>query len=94
MTSIVLTKANAKLKFLYRQSRHIIPAIRRLLCNELIQSHFDYGCSSWFPLLKKKLKIKLQKDQNKHIRFLPYLQDIVSIDPRMLESLAKLSNVL
>ena len=30
---------------------------------------FDCGCSSWFPLLKKNLKIKLQKAQNKYIRF-------------------------
>ena len=46
MTSIVLRKVNAKLKFLYRQNRYLTPAIRRLLCNELIQPHFDYGCSS------------------------------------------------
>ena len=42
---------------------------RRLLCNTLIQSHFDYGCSSWFPLLKKNLKLKFQKAQNKCIHF-------------------------
>ena len=36
---------------------------RRLLCNVLIQPHFDYGCSSWFPLSKKNLKLKLQKAQ-------------------------------
>ena len=28
--------------------------------------HFDYGCSSWFPLLKNDLKSKLQKAQNKY----------------------------
>ena len=61
MASKVLKKINAKLKFLYRQSRYLTPAYRRLLCNALIQPHFDYGCSSWFPLLKKNLKLKLQK---------------------------------
>ena len=45
------------------------PAYRRLLGNVLIQLHFDYGCSSWFPLLKKNLKLKLQKAQNKRIHF-------------------------
>ena len=46
MASKVLRKINAKLKFLYRQSRYLTPAYRRLLCNALIQPHFDYGCSS------------------------------------------------
>ena len=53
MASRVLKKINAKLKFLYRQSRSLTPAYRRLLCNALIQPHFDYGCSSWLPLWKK-----------------------------------------
>ena len=69
MASKVLKKLNAKLKFLYRQSRYLNPAYWRLLYSALIQPHFDYGCSSWFPLLKKKLKLKLQKAQNKRIRF-------------------------
>ena len=34
-----------------------------------MQPHFDYGCSSWFPLLKKNLKLKVQKARNKCIRF-------------------------
>ena len=59
-----LTKINAKLKFLYRQTRYLTPAYRRLLCNALIQPHFDYGYFSWFPLLKKNLKLKLQKAKN------------------------------
>ena len=59
MASKVLKKLNAKLKFQYRQSRYLTPAYRRLLCTALIQPHFDYGCSSWFPLLKKNLKLKL-----------------------------------
>ena len=42
-----------------------------LIFDALIQPHFDYGCSSWFPFffLKKKIKIKLQKAQIKCIRF-------------------------
>ena len=29
---------------MYRQSRYLTLAFRLLLCNALIQSHFDYGC--------------------------------------------------
>ena len=43
MASKVLKKVNAKLKFLYRQSRYLTPAYKRLLCNALIQPHFHYG---------------------------------------------------
>ena len=42
---------------------------RRLLCNALIQSHFDYGCTSWYPVLSKALNTKLQIAQNKCICF-------------------------
>ena len=42
---------------------------RRLLYNALIQPHFDYGCTSWYTLLSKALKTKLQIAQNKCIRF-------------------------
>ena len=63
MASKVLKKINAKLKFLYRQNRYLTPAYRRLLCNVLIQSHFDYG----FPVLKKNLKLKFHKARNKCI---------------------------
>ena len=40
-----------------------------MLCSALIQPHFDYGCTSWYPLLSKALKTKLQIAQNKCIRF-------------------------
>ena len=63
MASKVLEKINAKLKFMHRQNRCLTPAYRRPLCNAPIQPHFDYECSSWFPLLKKNLKLKLQKAQ-------------------------------
>ena len=69
ITSKALKKINTKLKFLYRQSRYLTPAYKRLLCNALIQPHFNYRCSSWFSLLKKSLKLKLQATQNKCIRF-------------------------
>ena len=46
MARRVLKKINGKLNFLYRQSIFLTPACKRLLCNALIQPHFDYGCTS------------------------------------------------
>ena len=43
--------------------------LRRLLCNALIQPHFDYACSAWYPNLNTKLANKLQTTQNKCVRF-------------------------
>ena len=81
MASKVLKKINAKLNFLYRQSRYQPPAYERLLCNVLIQQHFDYGCSSWLPFLKKKLKLKLQKGQKRCICICLNLLPRSHIDP-------------
>ena len=34
----------------------------------LIQPHFDYACSAWYPDPSKKLKNGIQTSQNKGIR--------------------------
>ena len=65
----VLKKINAKLKFLYRKNNFLNLSLRRLLCNALIQPHFDYACSTWYPNLNQNLKKRLQTLQNKCIRF-------------------------
>lgn len=44
--------------------------LRKLLCNSLIQCHFDYASSSWYSGLTKQLKSKLQVAQNKVIRYI------------------------
>ena len=36
-----INKINNKLKFLYWKNRFLTQALRRLLCNTLIQPHFD-----------------------------------------------------
>ena len=56
MACRVLKKINTKLNFLWRQSNYLNYSSRRLLCNALIQPHFDYGCTSWYPLISKALK--------------------------------------
>ena len=69
MAMQVCTKVTSKLKFLYRKNRFLSKDLRRLLCNALIQPHFDYACAAWYPNLNKKYKNKLQVLQNKCIRF-------------------------
>ena len=65
----VLKKINTKLNFWWSQSNCLSYLSRRLLCNALIQSDFDYGCTPWYPLLSKTITTKLQLAQNKYIRF-------------------------
>ena len=61
----VIGKINSKLKFLYRKNRFLDVPLSRLLCNALIQPHFDYAGTACYPNLTKKLKDKLQVTQNK-----------------------------
>ena len=65
----VINKVNNKLKFPYQKNRFLTLILRRLLCNALIQPHFDYACSPWYPNLTKKLRNRIQTSQNKCIRF-------------------------
>ena len=43
----VIKKINSRLKFLHRKNKFLTPALRRLLCNALIQPHFDYALLAW-----------------------------------------------
>ena len=65
----VINKINGWLKFLYRKNRYLTPYLKQLLCNALIQPHFDYVNWAWYPNLNKKFKSKLQTVQNKSIRY-------------------------
>ena len=62
----IIKKIKTRLRFLYRKNRFLSHPLRRLLCNAIIQPHFDYGCSAY---LNKSLKKKLQTLQNKCICF-------------------------
>ena len=61
-----VNKINNKLKFLYRENSSLMPALRHLLSNVLIQPYFDHACSAWYPNLTKKLKQWIQTTQKKH----------------------------
>ena len=69
MALYVINKINSRLRFLYRNNQFLSGSLRRLLCNALIQPHFDFACTAWYPNLNLSLKKKLQVTQNKCIRF-------------------------
>ena len=62
-------KINTKLQLLYRQNEFLNPKLHRLLCNSLIQPHFNYASICWYPLIRQNLRNKLQVTQSKCIRF-------------------------
>ena len=64
----VVNKINSELKFLYRKNRFLSPELQRMLCNVLIQPHFDYSCPAWYTNLTEKTKKKIRIMQNKCIR--------------------------
>ena len=75
------------MKILYRKNRFLTPALRRLLCNAIIQSHFDYACSAWYQNLTQKLKEKLQVMLNKYIRFCLQLDKMSTISHKEFKDL-------
>ena len=54
MVSQALSKINGRLKFLYRKKGFLTPSLKRLLCNALIQPHFDFACLAWYTNCRKK----------------------------------------
>ena len=79
MATRMLGKINGKLKFLYRKQNFLDGTLRRLPLNALIQPHFDYACTSWYPMLNKRLSKKIQAAQNKCIRFYLNLKNTAHI---------------
>ena len=51
-----LHKSYLKTKIFIEKNRFLSKDLRRLLCNALIQPHFDYACAAWYPNLNKKYK--------------------------------------
>ena len=83
----VINKINTRLRFLYRKNKFLSPPLRRLLCNSLIQPHFDYACSAWYPNLNKILKSKLQILQNECIRLCLNLNNKAHIGQKEFEQI-------
>ena len=83
----VMNKINSRLKLLSRKNRYSTPYLKWLLRNALIQPHFDYTCSVWYPNLNKKLKSKLQTAQNRCIRYCLQLDNKSQIGVKHFEKL-------
>ena len=49
MALSVINKIKNRLKCLYGKNRFLTPILKRFLCNALIQPHFDYFCSAYYP---------------------------------------------
>ena len=75
----IVNQINNKLKFVYFKNSLLTPALRRLLCNALIQSHFDYVCSAWYSNLTKKLIHRIVTTQNKCMPFCLHLDNLKHI---------------
>ena len=69
ITLKVINKINRKLKLICSKNRFLSPELRRMLCNAIIQPHFDYTCPAWYSNLTEKTKKIIQIRQNKCIRF-------------------------
>ena len=86
MANKVISKVNARLKFLHLKNKYLTPNLHRLLCNASIEPHFDYACSAWYPDLSKKLKNRIQTLQNKCIRFCLQLDKMLHISQKEFET--------
>ena len=59
-----IKKVKSRLNYLFIKQYFLKPRLRRLLRNALIQVHFDYACTTWYPNLNKKLKNEIQTTLN------------------------------
>ena len=58
-----------------------------LLCNALIQPHFDYASSPWYPNLTQKMKNKIQITHNKCTGYCLQLGKMTHISKNEFETL-------
>ena len=65
----LLRKANAKLGFLYRNSKFLNSYVRRLLCQSLIFSNVEYCSPAWYYGLTSSVRESLNVLQRKCARF-------------------------
>ena len=63
-----MKKINCKPNYFFRKKHFLTPRLRRFLCNTLVQSHFDYACTAWYPSIKK-MKNVIQTTQSKFVQF-------------------------
>ena len=83
----VISKVNVRLKFLHQKNKYLTFNLHRLLCNALIQPHFDYTSSAWYPNLSKKLTNRIQTLQNKCICFCLQLDKMSHMSQKEFETI-------
>ena len=88
MVHKVISKVNARLKFSHRKNKYLTPNMCCLLCNALIQPHFDCACSAWYPNLSEKLKKRIQTSRDKCIRFCLQLDKMSHISQKEFETIS------
>ena len=82
-----IKKINSSLNYLFRKKHFLTKSLRRLLCNAMIEPHFNYSCTEWYSNLCKKLKNKIQTTQNKCVRFCLNLDKMAHISQNEFEKL-------
>ncbi len=66
----IVKKYTGRINILYRQAGCLPKAVKRTLCQSLVQCYLDYAVSSWYAALTQKSKRKSQILQNKMVRFI------------------------
>jgi len=56
MGESVIKMVNMRLKFLYRKQCFVDKDLRKILCNSLVQPHFDYGSCFWYGGVKERTR--------------------------------------
>ena len=87
MVRNILKNTNSRLKYLYRQASFLNKDSKKTLSQSLIQSQFDYSCSSWYTGCSETSKKKLQVCQNKIARFVLNLPPRSHIGPEELDNI-------
>ncbi len=80
MVRKVFGKVNARINFIARYAVSLDRDSLMVLATGLVQCHFDYACCSWMTDLSRTWMIKLQKSQNKLIRFVLGLHCFSHVD--------------
>ena len=83
----IISKCNSRLKFMYRQAKHLPISAKKTLSNALIMCHFDYCSSAWSSSLTKDQAKKLQILQNKVVRFIFNFGNRTHVGPEELDKL-------
>ena len=65
MANSVLKKANARLKFLYRNGCFLSFHTKKLLVMPIIQCHLDYASTVWFYSITQALRNEMQTTPKK-----------------------------